>query len=116
MGPLLFYASVIVVFGHSLLHYGSAQPDKRWLTTFIALAVGLPALAASVRIFRDTGEYGRNSLRHHATYNALQELSHRLTEEKSPDGIFRIVGLCEQILESDTREWTRLFSESEWFG
>ena len=115
-GPRLFYTSVVAVIGHFLLNHGSAEWKQSWLTPLIAVAVGLPALAASLRIHRDTREYGRNSLRHHATYNALHELSDQLMEEQSPDGIFRIVGLCEQILESDTREWTRLFSESEWFG
>lgn len=30
--------------------------------------------------------------------------------------IFRELGFCEQVLESDLPEWMRLMVEAEWFG
>jgi hypothetical protein len=115
-GPILFYASVAVIFTHTILDFGANSAKESWLESIVFLAASLPAFAAAVRTHRAASEYGRNALRHEATYHTLRELEGRLAGETAPAGIFRIIGFSEQVLEADTREWMRLMKEAEWFG
>jgi hypothetical protein len=115
-GPILFYASVGVIFAHTVLDFGANAPKESWMRLIVFLAASLPAFAAAVRTHRAAREYGRNALRHEATYHTLRELEDRLAKESAPAGIFRTIGFCEQVLEADTREWMRLMKEAEWFG
>jgi len=115
IGPILFYASVVVVFTHTVMDFG-AEPKESWLRVIVFLAASLPAFAAAVRTHRAAREYGRNALRPEATYHTLRELESRLAAESGPAAIFQTIGFCEQVLEADTREWMCLMREAEWFG
>jgi hypothetical protein len=114
-GPILFYASVCVLFFHTLLEFaahGATQP----LNLVMFLGASLPAFTTAVRSHRAVREFGRNALRHEATYHTLRELDGTLSDEAVPAAIFRTIGFCEQVLEADMREWMRLMKEAEQFG
>jgi hypothetical protein len=43
-------------------------------------------------------------------------MAERLQTEANPEAIFRDFWCCEQVLESERREWLRLMMDAEWFG
>ena len=114
-GPILFYASVCVLFVHTVLEFaahGATEP----LNVMMLLGASLPAFTTAVRSHRAMREFGRNALRHEATYHTLRELDAALSAESAPAAIFRTIGFAEQVLEADLREWMRLMKEAERFG
>ncbi len=115
-GPILFYASVCVLVIYTVLELATQGAALPWLSLVMFLGACLPAFTTAVRSHRAVREFGRNALRHEATYHALRELDGRLSGESGPAAIFRTIGFSEQVLEADTREWMRLMKEAERFG
>jgi hypothetical protein len=92
-------------------------PDDSALAMWlIGLAAGLPVIAAAVRTYRASREFERNSLRHRATLDSLEELERELRTSDDLNQQFRLLGFCELVLEMDCREFIRLLREVEWYG
>ena len=121
--PLLFFSSVLAVSGHFIYDIvTSAHGSQAEVTTaslfvlFVVLAAAFPVIGAGVRSLRTAYEFARNNSRFRAKLVALSRLAERLRQENDPEAIFRDLWSCEQILESEHREWLRLMIEGEWFG
>ncbi len=118
MPPVLFFGSVSFVLAH--LSVEVVNGSETWWNRFlILLAAAMPAMGAGFRIYRSANESARNASRFKATHHVLLRLSERLDAAKNAtdvQGVFREIGFCEQVLESDHREWMRLMVEAEWFG
>ena len=115
--PGLFFGSVLAALGHfsyDLLVGGHGHDTLSVL--LIVLAATLAVLGAGVRTFRAANEFARNTSRFRAKYDALGHLAERLQNETDPTAVFRDLWCCEQILESEHREWLRLMTDAEWFG
>ncbi len=118
----IFFLAPIVVGLHFLLdlvfHSAGAAHEVRLLTgvSLLVLAVGLPALGAAVRTWRLSQEFDRNALRAQTTAVALMAFAERLRGAQAPAELLRTLGDCEDIFESEHREWLRLMIEAEWFG
>jgi hypothetical protein len=113
-GPVLFFGGVAFVLAHLAVEIGGGTED--WSRFLILIAAALPVMAAGFRIHRDATEFARNASRLEAVHHTLVELSQRLRDASDTSKIFRELGFCEQVLESDLREWMRLMTEAEWFG
>jgi hypothetical protein len=121
--PLFFFSSVLAVSGHFIYDIvASAHGSQAEVTTsnlfvlFVVLAAAFPVIGAGVRTLRTAYEFARNNSRFRAKLVALSSLAERLRQENEPEAIFRDLWSCEQILESEHREWLRLMIEGEWFG
>lgn len=121
--PLFFFSSILAVSGHFIYDIvASAHGSQAEVTTsnlfvlFVVLAAALPVVGAGVRSLRTAYEFARNNSRFRAKLVALSSLAERLRQENDPKAIFRDLWSCEQILESEHREWLRLMIEGEWFG
>jgi hypothetical protein len=121
--PLFFFSSVLAVSGHFIYDiFASARGLQAEVTTsnlfvlFVVLAAALPVIGAGVRSLRTAYEFARNNSRFRAKLVALSRLAERLRQENDPEAIFRDLWSCEQIMESEHREWLRLMIEGEWFG
>jgi hypothetical protein len=121
--PLFFFSSVLAVSGHFIYDIvASANGSQAEVTTanlfvlFVVLAAAFPVIGAGVRSLRTAYEFARNNSRFRAKLVALRRLAERLRQEKDPEAIFSDLWSCEQILESEHREWLRLMIEGEWFG
>ena len=117
--PLLFFASVAAAFAHfgySRLgeYFGGYNYTLSSLLT--VLAAGLAVIGAGLRTYRGAHEFSRNSTRFRAKLVALRHVGERLEHQTDPVAIYRELWYCEQILESEHREWLRLMSDAEWFG
>ena len=84
--------------------------------SLLVLAVILPAVGAAIRTVQLSRELERNALRARAKEQALKRLRDQLLVEQNPPAILLTLHTCEDILESDHREWLRLMIEAEWFG
>jgi hypothetical protein len=113
-GPSLFFGSIAFVLAHLAVEIGSGALD--WSRLLILIAAALPVMGAGFRIYRAANEFARNASRFEAVHHTLSELSARLSDATDAPSIFRELGFCEQVLESDLREWMRLMVEAEWFG
>lgn len=113
-GPSLFFGSVAFVLAHLAVEIGGDAVN--WSKLLILIAAALPVMGAGFRIYRAANEFARNASRCEAVHHALSELSARLREASDAPAVFRELGFCEQVLESDLREWMRLMVEAEWFG
>jgi hypothetical protein len=118
--PILFFGSVGLALAHFVYDLVSwAWPGLDLPSTssvwLVVLAAALPIISAAIRTYRTAKEYGRNSIRYRGKLVALRRLAERLEKEKDPDAIVRDLWCCEQILESEHREWLRLMIESEWY-
>ncbi len=89
------------------------QFEARWL---LYLAVFIPALNSTFRTWRLANESGRNRVRARAKEVALRGMISALSSVHSREGVVKNLWSCEQVLESDHREWLRLMTEAEWFG
>ncbi len=121
--PLFFFSSVLAVSGHFIYDIvASAHGSQTEVTTsnlfvlFVVLAAAFPVIGAGVRSLRTAYEFARNNSRFRAKLVALRRLAESLQQENDPEAIFRDLWSCEQILESEHREWLRLMIEGEWFG
>jgi hypothetical protein len=121
--PLFFFSSVLAVSGHFIYDIvASAHGSQSEVTTsnlfvlLVVLAAAFPVIGAGVRTLRTAYEFARNNSRFRAKLVAVNRLAERLQQENNPETIFRDLWSCEQILESEHREWLRLMSEGEWFG
>ena len=112
--PALFFGSVAFVIAHVAIEVAQGAPFANRF--FIFLAAALPALGALFRTVRSANEAARNASRFEANHRALLKLEERIQQASTPADLFRELGFCEQILEADHREWTRLMTEAEWFG
>jgi hypothetical protein len=117
---VLFFGSIAFVLAHFCVDLAGKlsgmDPDAPVGRIVLLLAATLPVCGAGIRAIRGVLEYGRNASRYEANHNVLVRLSERLRAASDPAGVFREIGFCEQILESDLREWLRLMVEAEWFG
>jgi hypothetical protein len=121
--PLFFFASILAVSGHFIYDIvASAHGSQIEVTTsnlfvlFVVLAAAFPVVGAGIRSLRTAYEFARNNSRFRAKLVALSRLDERLRQEKDTEAIFHDLWSCEQILESEHREWLRLMLEGEWFG
>jgi hypothetical protein len=115
--PAFFFGSVLAALGHYVYDIvTSARGLHADSMLLILLAAALPVLGSGVRTVRSAREFPRNKTRYRAKLVALDRLSERLQEETNPEAIFRDVWCCEQILESEHREFLRLMIDAEWFG
>jgi hypothetical protein len=121
--PFFFFSSILAVSGHFIYDIvTSAQGSHVEVSTanlfvlFVVLAAAFPVIGAGVRSLRTAYEFARNNSRFRAKLVALSGLDERLRQENDPEAIFRDLWSCEQILESEHREWLRLMIEGEWFG
>lgn len=120
--PLFFFGSVtfaLLHFGHDIFsaEEEGARHEASWASIILMLlAAMLPVLGAGLRTVRSALEFARNNIRFRAKLVALQPLAARLQEETDVEATFRDLWCCEQIFESEHREWLRLMIEAEWFG
>jgi hypothetical protein len=121
--PFFFFASILAVSGHFIYDIvASARGSHVEISTanlfvlFVVLAAAFPVVGAGVRSLRTAYEFARNNSRFRAKLVALRGFAERLHQENKPEAIFRDLWSCEQILESEHREWLRLMIEGEWFG
>lgn len=113
-GSALFFGSVAFVLAHLAVQWSRGDPG--WSKSLMLVAAVLPVIGAGFRVLRTAHEYARNASRFEATHDALSALSGKLRDATSARAIFQELGFCEQVLESDLREWMRLMVEAEWFG
>jgi hypothetical protein len=121
--PLFFFSSILAVSGHFIYNIvASAHGLESKVATsnlfvlFVVLAAAFPVIGAGVRSLRTAYEFARNNSRFRAKLIALSRLAERLRRENNLETMFRDLWSCEQILESEHREWLRLMVEGEWFG
>jgi len=121
--PLFFFFSVLAALGHFVYNTVTSTYDlqanvatSNFVVLFVVLAAAFPVVGAGVRSLRTAYEFARNNSRFRAKHVALSRLAERLRQENDPEAIFRDLWSCEQILESEHREWLRLMIEGEWFG
>jgi hypothetical protein len=113
-GYALFFGSVAFVLAHLAVHLSHGDPARG--KSLILVAAVLPMIGAGFRVMRTAHEYARNASRSEATHDALSTLSEKLRDATSARAIFQDLGFCEQVLESELREWMRLMVDAEWFG
>ena len=83
----------------------------------IMVAASMPVLGAGVRTLRTAYEFARNTVRYRAKLVTLRHFKNKLpSHNEDPEPIFHAFWHCEQILESEHREWLRLMTDAEWFG
>ncbi len=115
--PALFFGSVWAALAHFAVDIVTGTHGELLVSRLlIVFAVVLAVLGAGVRTYRGAHEFARNTNRFRAKYLALTHLGDRLRQETDPAVIFRDLWYCEQILESEHREWLRLMIDAEWFG
>ncbi len=121
--PLFFFFSVLAALGHFVYNIATSAYDlqanaatSNFIVLFVVLAAAFPVVGAGVRSLRTAYEFARNNSRFRAKHVVLSRLAERLRQENDPEAIFRDLWSCEQILESEHREWLRLMIEGEWFG
>lgn len=112
---VLFFGSVAFVLAHFSIELVGTVNDSVGRGALL-LAASLPGFGAVVRARRGVLEFARNASRCETTYHVLLKLGVRLRDASNIDVAFREIGFCEQVLETDVREWLRLMVESEWFG
>lgn len=114
---LLFVASVVAAFAHIVLAVATGA-HAGWLgftsTVMIFLAAALPVLGAGIRVYRGAFEFARNAMRFDAKLIALNSYAKRLGDRIDVTDALETVWNCEQIIESEHREWLRLMTEVEW--
>ena len=112
---VLFYGSVAFV----IAHFGIELLDEAesWVARSALLAAAaLPGFGAVIRTRRGLLEFARNASRCESTHHVLLKLGARLRDAADSPAVFREIGFCEHVLETDLREWLRLMVESESFG
>lgn len=115
--PMLFFLSVLCVFGHFMIDIFYSRYDLHFLSVLlIVLAASFPVIGAGIRTLRYAHEFSRSASLYQAKYNALLHLDERLDKESGCQGALHILWLCEQFLEGEHCEWLRLMLEAEWFG
>jgi hypothetical protein len=112
--PTLFFGSVAFVIAHVAIEVAQGTHFANQL--FIFLAAALPALGALFRTVRAANESARNASRFEANHRTLLKIEERVNLASNQTELFRELGFCEQVLEAEHREWTRLMTEAEWFG
>lgn len=116
--PPLFFGSVAAAGGHFLYDLFTLQADGHGGSlvslVLILLAAGLPVLAGALRTVRGAHEFARNRSRFLAKSVALGHLAERIRADADTARVFADLWGCEQILESEHREWLRLMTEAEW--
>ncbi len=113
-GSAMFFGSVAFVLAHLAVQW--SHGEEHWNRGLMFAAAALPVVAAGFRTLRTAQEYARNASRFEATHDSLSLLSERLGKAQNASAVFRELGFCEHVLESDLREWMRLMVEAEWFG
>jgi hypothetical protein len=114
---VLFFGSVAFVLAHFFVDkVPGVGPEATMARLALLLAAALPAFGAVIRASRGVLEYARNASRCESTHHVLMKLEARLRDAGDCAAVCREIGFCEQVLESDLREWLRLMVESEWFG
>jgi len=114
----LFIFSVIAAFFHIVFALTTSQAQLAWADfvshLLILLAAALPVLGAGIRVYRGAFEFARNVMRFDAKLIALESYARRLESDVTPDDALETIWNCEQIIESEHREWLRLMAEAEW--
>jgi hypothetical protein len=113
LGPSLFFGSVLAALVHFLWEGLFGESTTGVLLTVIAAA--LPVLGAGVRTYRTANEFARNRVRYRAKFVTLRRMGERLQSETNAEAVLRDLWCCEQVLESEHREWLRLMVEAEWY-
>jgi hypothetical protein len=87
--------------------------DDDWSKLLVMLGFAVSVFGSGVRTLRGAYEFGRNASRFRAKYYALVPLAERLSAGRDAPAIFHDLWYCEQILESEHREWLRLMIEAK---
>ena len=119
IGVVLFFAVIVFVFAHATIEV--IGDNQNGLTpilgrVLIALAAAIPALGATLRVYRGGREAGRNHIRSQATYRILNHLQGDLEAADSVPAQIKAMVRTESVLATEHRQWLQLMSECEWFG
>jgi len=121
----MFYLSIVCALLHlsiHLIHELTHGTSEAWRyvemvnAVLLLLAVVLPVIGAAIRTWRGAWEFARNTVRFRAKYFGLEHYLRGFTKEAPAAYLMRQMWYCEQILQSEHREWLRLMMEAEWFG
>jgi len=112
----LLAASVAGVLAAGILGSMPATRGSAWSFAIVAVAVLLPFAAAALRAasLASLSESARRRTR--ARRAALAELSGRLQKVSGAEAIFRELGFCEDVLESEGRDRIRRDLDAGWIG
>ncbi|HWC64643.1 MAG TPA: hypothetical protein VG777_01070, partial [Thermoanaerobaculia bacterium] len=86
-----------------------------WPAALVAAAVLLPFVAAALRAAAGAGAEAARR-RAGARHAALAELSGRLQKVAGAEAIFRELGFCEDVIESEGRDRVRRDLDAGWIG
>lgn len=116
LAPTLFFASVAAVlvhFGLDVWAEGTSNPA--WNHVFLFAAALLPVAGAGIRTLVAAHEFGRNKVRYRAKEVVLGYTDEHLRNAVGADDKLREMEFCEQTLELEHLEWSRLMTETEVF-
>ena len=82
----------------------------------VAVAAALPFLGAVMTVALSRSASDRARRRAQARQKALSDLSARLQKVSGAEAIFRELGFCEDVLETEGRERLRAAAEGGWLG
>jgi len=120
---VLFFLSALAVLIHFSMDifFKAGNGIHPFSVLLVVVAASLPVVGAGIRTYRSAYEFARSASLFRARHQALERLSNWLDEEiaeKDPSEKEILLALwhCEQLLETEHREWLRLMTEVEWFG
>ena len=109
-------ASVVGVLAAEILGLLPATRGRVFSPVLLGIAVALPFLAAALRAARLGSGSDSARRRARARHRALAELSGRLQKVSGAEAIFRELGFCEDVLESEARDGMRRDLAAGWLG
>ncbi len=116
LAPVLFFGTVVSV----LLHYaldlaGHGPASHEWSRFFIFLAASLPAVGAGIRTMSAVHHPQHNRIRYRSKEAVLAHVDEHLLKAASAEARIRDMEFCEQTLEFEHREWSRLMIATDVF-
>ncbi|MCE5327481.1 MAG: hypothetical protein LLG01_13825 [Planctomycetaceae bacterium] len=116
LAPAAFFASVAFVFSHFVYELMRGGHGDLFSILLVLMAAALPLIGSGFRTLRGAFEFGRNALRFEANNASLARLVAHLEATNDPAVAAEDMWACEQLLETEHRQWLHLMAESEWFG
>jgi hypothetical protein len=108
--PAAFLAGVALVAVHVAAEW---RLLRVWSLAALVLATALPVLAAAAHVFRIARGPARSRMRLQALRDSLSKLSERLEKAVGAENVFRELGFCEHMIETDARESLRRAAEGD---
>lgn len=102
--------------GEHVFEWKSMEWETKTGWILVTLAALFPVAGAAFRTHRSANEFSRNTVRYHAVYQELLEMSDFLDSPPDPAQKIEKLRRCEETLEDEHREWLRLMDEAEWYG